>query len=172
MGGCLLPPLSHSHTARKERADRPARIQAKRQPGSGLPARPVCRTAAALSPEELTAQGLPFYSGALTFHTGLREKRVRVRATKLDGTSLHIGDGKSEKIIAYSPYEAETDLDGELELTAYFTRRNTFGPHHLIPQPQDGYGPDSFVTEGDQRTEDYVLVPQGFHAEVYRPDEK
>lgn len=125
-----------------------------------------------LSPEELTAQGLPFYSGALTFHTGLRKKRVRVRATKLDGTSLHIGDGKSEKIIAYSPYEAETDLDGELELTAYFTRRNTFGPHHLIPQPQDGYGPDSFVTEGDQRTEDYVLVPQGFHAEVYRPDEK
>ena len=82
--------------------------------------------------------------------------------------SLHAADGKEEKIIAFPPYETEMKLRGELLLTVYFTRRNTFGPHHLVPQPQAAYGPDAWVSTGKSRTDDYVLVPQGFTADVYR----
>ena len=113
------------------------------------------------------AQGLPFYGGAVSFRTGITQGRVRVCAKELHGASLHVKGGEREEIIAFAPYEAETPLRGELVLTVFFTRRNTFGPHHLLPQPQVSYGPFSWMSEGEWRTEDYVLVEQGFAVEVY-----
>ena len=82
---------------------------------------------------------------------------------------MHLGTliVAKEEIIAFAPYEADMLLRSELVLTVYFTRRNTFGPHHLIPQPQRSYGPFSWVSEGEKRTEDYILVEQGFKPEVY-----
>lgn len=120
-----------------------------------------------LSPHDVGAQGLPFYGGAVSFHTGIMQKRVCVRAKELHGASLHVEGGEKEEIIAFAPYEADMLLRSELVLTVYFTRRNTFGPHHLIPQPQRSYGPFSWTSEGEKRTEDYILVEQGFKPEVY-----
>ena len=120
-----------------------------------------------LSPHDVGAQGLPFYGGAVSFHTGITQGRVRVRAEELHGASLHVEGGEKEEIIAFAPYEADMLLRNELVLTVYFTRRNTFGPHHLIPQPQRSYGPFSWTSEGEKRTEDYILVEQGFKPEVY-----
>ena len=91
---------------------------------------------------------------------------MRVALKELHGATFHVSDGKADKMIAFPPYEAEAELDGELQLTVCFTRRNTFGPHHLIPQPQDSYGPGSWLSEGVNRTDDYVIIPQGFIAEV------
>ena len=121
-----------------------------------------------LSPQDVLSQGLPYYGGAVTFRTGIKDGCIRIAAKELHGVSLHAADGKEEKIIAFPPYETEMELRGELLLTVYFTRRNTFGPHHLIPQPQAAYGPDAWVSTGKSRTDDYVLVPQGFTADVYR----
>lgn len=120
-----------------------------------------------LSPRDVGAQGLPFYGGAVSFRTGITQGRVRVCAKELHGASLHVKGGEREEIIAFAPYEAETPLRGELVLTVFFTRRNTFGPHHLLPQPQVSYGPFSWMSEGEWRSEDYVLVEQGFAVEVY-----
>ena len=121
-----------------------------------------------LSPQDILSQGLPYYGGAVTFRTGIKDGCIRIAAKELHGVSLHAADGKEEKIIAFPPYETEMELRGELLLTVYFTRRNTFGPHHLIPQPQAAYGPDAWVSTGESRTDDYILVPQGFTADVYR----
>lgn len=116
-----------------------------------------------LPAEEIGECGFPFYSGAITYRTGIGGK-LRVRAEKLNGVSLHLS-GKEEKVLAFPPYEAETETD-DLALKIYFTRRNTFGPLHLTPQPQSAYGPDSFVSQGENWTEDYMLVPQGFSVRV------
>lgn len=124
-----------------------------------------------LSTQDMAAQGLPYYGGAVTFRTGVANGNIRVVAKELHGVSLHVSGGTAEKVIAFHPYETGVKTDGELALTVYFTRRNTFGPHHLIPQPQGAYGPESWVSTGENHTDEYVLVPQGFTAEVYREKE-
>ncbi len=110
---------------------------------------------------DIAPQGFPFYSGAIEYRTGIRGKKVRVRLPDLAGTTLHVLGGEREEVLFLPPYEAVADLKDELRLKLYFTRRNTFGPHHLTPQPQEAYGPEAWVSEGENRTEDYVLIPQG-----------
>ncbi len=130
--------------------------------GVKLPAT-VCPLPKLLSTDDLGAQGLPYYGGAVAFRTGISGAgRVRVRAEKLCAASLHVaGGGADEKVIAYAPYEAETDVRGELMLTLYLTRRNTFGPNHYTPQPLPAYGPEAWVSEGENRSDAPVLIRQG-----------
>ena len=71
-------------------------------------------------------------------------------------------------MIAFPPYLGYTETGDELILTVYFTRRNTFGPFHLRNQPAESYGPFSFVSEGNDWTDDYVRIPQGFACKIYK----
>ena len=120
-----------------------------------------------LSSQRLEEQGLPFYGGAITWFTGIKEAgRVRVMVEDLRGASLHVSGGDEERLIAFQPYEAEVNVREELTLTLYLTRRNTFGPNHCIPQPLYAYGPDSWISEGENWSDSPVLVPQGFRALV------
>lgn len=120
-----------------------------------------------LSSQRLEEQGLPFYGGAITWFTGIKEAgRVRVMVEELRGASLHVSGGDEERLIAFQPYEAEVNVREELTLTLYLTRRNTFGPNHCIPQPLYAYGPDSWISEGENWSDFPVLVPQGFRALV------
>lgn len=120
-----------------------------------------------LAPQDIGGQGLPYYGGAISFSTGIRGGCVRVKAESLHGATLHVSGGEEEKIIAFPPYECDIALRGELILTLYLTRRNTFGPNHLIPQPAWAYGPESWVSEGENRSDAPVLVGQGFTARVF-----
>lgn len=113
-----------------------------------------------LTADDITAQGFPFYSGSITYHTGLTGK-LRVAFPNFGGTTLHILGGKEEDILFLPPFEEEIDAESELCLKAYFTRRNTFGPLHLTPQPQGAYGPFSWVNDEENRSETPVLIPQG-----------
>ena len=67
--------------------------------------------------------------------------------------------------MAWHPYEVPvTDLlnsGDSLELEVVLTRRNTFGPLHQQPAKAGAYGPFSYVTEGDEFSEDYQLLPAG-----------
>ena len=47
-------------------------------------------------------------------------------------------------------------------LEATYTRRNTFGPLHLIPALAFAYSDCSFKTTGSEFTTDYAIVPAGF----------
>lgn len=51
--------------------------------------------------------------------------------------------------------------ENAVSLTVVLTRRNTFGPLHMLPALVDGYGPDSFTTTGKHWSDSYVLLPQG-----------
>ena len=45
-----------------------------------------------------------------------------------------------------------------IEVTVVGTRRNVFGPLHLVPAIHGAYGPGHFVTEGSAWSDDYVFV--------------
>ena len=134
--------------------------------GVKLPAA-VCRLPDTLSPQDLGAQGLPYYGGAVTFITGIQGAgNVRVTLEKLCGAALHASGGGEETLIAFPPYAAEVNVREELALTLYLTRRNTFGPNHYTPQPLYAYGPDAWISEGENWSDAPVLIPQGFTARL------
>ncbi len=129
-------------------------------------------------------QGLPFYSGNLTYHCkftlaesgetalrfpsrgsrlaeGFRNNDVArecdfagFRAT-LIGVSV---DGGPELPVAFAPFQCElgTLAAGEhtLAITVYGSRVNSFGALHLS-WPEPWIGPEAWRTEGDRFTRDY-----------------
>ena len=141
--------------------------------GVKLPAT-LCSLPEELSPGEIGGQGFPYYGGAVTFFTGIKDRCVRIKAVQLRGADLHVSGGEREQVIAFPPYEAETELKGELAITLYLTRRNTFGPNHFTPQPLDSYGPPAWISEGENRSEAPMLIPQGFSVRVFeeKPQDK
>ena len=67
-------------------------------------------------------------------------------------------------MIAWQPYEADVTgmvENGVLRVTDVLTRRNTFGPLHLVPARAYAYGPDSFETTGAHFSAAYSLVDAG-----------
>ena len=69
------------------------------------------------------------------------------------------------KMIAWQPYEA--DITEELRtrqpicVEVVLTRRNTFGPLHLVPTRIPEYRPFHFLTQGEAYSEAYRLIPSG-----------
>ncbi len=120
-----------------------------------------------LQTQRLAEQGLPYYGGAVTFRTGIGGGAVRVEIQSLQGACVH-AEGEEEAVIAFPPYCAQVRAGQELRLTLYLTRRNTFGPNHYVPQPLGAYGPEAWVSEGENWSDEPVLVPQGFRARVWR----
>ncbi len=134
---------------------------------------------------DITSQGLPFYSGKLSYLAeGIindsREKgesrescngRLLVSLGDFGGACVKL-IGEEEKILAFPPFKAE--IAGLREIQLVFTRRNTFGPLHQLPAKAAAYGPDNFMTTGEQWSEGYVLLPQGLFTqpEIRFPDGK
>jgi len=123
---------------------------------------------------DITKQGLPFYSGPLTY-------KLPLPVRPADGTRLFIAvprfqaavakvssAGTPPQYIAWQPYEAdvtEAAVDAAtLELELVLTRRNTFGPLHQKPLLAPGYGPQNFLTEGEHFSENHMLLPSGLLA--------
>ncbi len=136
---------------------------------------------------DITAQGLPFYSGAIAYELEFPASangRLAIRTPDLgaacavvalpdtplpDTSSLEITDQETnvppEQVIAWYPYEgripAEAATQGRADLHVYLTRRNTFGPLHQVPLQASGYGPGNWVTEGEHFSESHMLWPCG-----------
>lgn len=122
----------------------------------------------ALSVGDITPQGLPFYSGKITYRLpvpGVPAGSAAVlRAENFGGSCLLLSGNGKEKVLPFEPYESEIASMAEenaVSLTVVLTRRNTFGPLHMLPALVDGYGPDSFTTTGKHWSDSYVLLPQG-----------
>ncbi len=85
----------------------------------------------------IVAQGLPFYSGAITYHIPFSIRQagtlgVRVPAYHAALLKCSLDDGP-EQAIAFAPYEVTEKVDAGdhvLHLTAYLNRTNAFGPVH------------------------------------------
>ena len=120
---------------------------------------------------DLTAQGLPFYSGAVTYTIPTTRalasgEKAFLELSEWEGACAKVsGPGQPEQMIAWQPYRAEVTqgLRGEnsILLELILTRRNTFGPLHQTTLRAGGYGPGNFVTGGDDFSMNYVLYPAG-----------
>ena len=111
---------------------------------------------------DVTQQGLPFYSGSITYYTGIVSGRVSINLGGCQGAVAKVKDRAHAEYIAYAPYESKPfDIEGELAVEVVLTRRNTFGPLHYAPVLAGAYGPEIFLPEGKDYTDSYSLISQG-----------
>jgi hypothetical protein len=82
------------------------------------------------------------------------------------GAAVKVSSANSPaKVIAWQPYEADITTEvlaqKDIEVQLVLTRRNTFGPLHLVPTLVQAYGPDHYITEGEHYSDSYALVQAG-----------
>jgi len=116
---------------------------------------------------DIVSQGLPFYSGKLTYHLNARTNggKLRVRAPQYRAAVLRATVDRNEsKLIAFAPYIAEFDLSaGEhsIDIDAYINRTNGFGPVHDADEKTGYQGPNIWRTKGDNWCYEYRLAREG-----------
>jgi hypothetical protein len=121
-----------------------------------------------------TAQGLPFYSGNLSYARTVEVERgaadrVFVQVPGYLGAAARVlVDGTAAGVIAWEPNEAEitalvpegrSALEIRIEVAGH--RRNSHGPLHLTRAWPAWTGPGQFATEGEDWSEEYHLAPCG-----------
>ena len=124
-----------------------------------------------LRPGDWCRQGLPFYSGTVTYRMpaptrAKKGERVSLRFDAHRSSVIRVSSGgKVAGRAAWPPYEVDvTDLldgSGELCVELFSSRRNAFGPLHLADRRPMWVGPGSFETDGNQWLDAYQLVPYG-----------
>ena len=124
-----------------------------------------------LNPCDVTTQGLPFYSGTISYHIPLPtpaepDSKLRIETGAFGGAvaKVHFEGSMEAVAIAWPPYEAVISCPAgatKIVCDILLTRINTFGPLHLKPKEQDGIGPFSFRTEGEHFTRSTQLWPAG-----------
>ncbi|CAN5765177.1 glycosyl hydrolase [soil metagenome] len=111
---------------------------------------------------DVCAQGLPHYSGRLRYHLDLPASKKRQRQFRLRdfaGAVATIGESGSatREILPFQPHVAALPGAARSALCEIIlTRRNLFGPLHLIPRQHKAYTPASFRSAGP----DYSPIPQ------------
>ena len=121
---------------------------------------------------DVTERGLPFYSGRTTLvipeaaYGPLVDKtaeKILVKIPEATGTLVSVECDGRKQAIAWEPWTADVTKgvkNGEdLRITLVNSRRNSFGPLHCVPTVRYSYGPDTFVTQGDQFSDEYARVP-------------
>ncbi|NQU40064.1 MAG: hypothetical protein HQ523_08940 [Lentisphaerae bacterium] len=117
-------------------------------------------------------QGFPFYAGSLSYvrsiHARLKaDERLFVQIPEYRGSAVRIlVNGHVAGIVAWDPPEVDiTDYleqgKGRLQIEVIGHRRNSHGPLHYFEKWPSWTGPDQFVSEGTEWTDDYQLVPCG-----------
>jgi hypothetical protein len=116
---------------------------------------------------DICGQGLPFYSGKVRYKlpaaSGGRLVLSHVAAACVNFV-LPDGDGRHE--VPWPPFECslESIPDEGIIAELCLTRRNTFGPLHLVPIEQSWIGPETFRSSGENWSDDYQLIPAGILA--------
>lgn len=128
-----------------------------------------------LACKSFSEQNIPFYSGNVTYKLPyemycdkvvLKDGERLFLSAKFFGAAVRVTDGERlDEIIAWEPYEVDiTDAvktQRDLNITVLGTRKNTFGPLHVVPCVVHRCGHGSFTTEGDQWTDEYNLIEDG-----------
>ncbi len=125
---------------------------------------------AALELDDITRQGLPFYTGNVTYRFELPCESDHDRVT------LHIPhttapvlavllDGEKIGHIAWQPNSLDLPPMRAgvhtLEIIAFGNRQNGFGTLHNANPNYKWYGPESYRTTGDEWTDCYLTRPAG-----------
>jgi len=113
-----------------------------------------------------TQCGLPFYSGRICLQMPVGEAN-RLALSPVGAATLVVRNPASgqSRILPWAPFECDldglSDPHGFVEVEWILTRRNTFGPLHLIPVEQPAIGPAHFRSEGEEWSDDYQFIPVG-----------
>ena len=124
-----------------------------------------------LKPGNWCGQGLPFYSGSVTyrFTTDLRPRGKERAFLSFEGHRSALikvfVDGKPAGHAPWPPFEVEITnfarTGAEIAVEVFPGRRNAFGPLHLADSNPSWTGPAQFVTEGKDWRDAYHLHPYG-----------
>ncbi len=116
-----------------------------------------------LTGASITKQGFPFYSGSMTYllddeTRGKLSEETEVEFSNMPA-ALSVLHGAGNARIFCAPYRAKIRDMRSIEMI--FTRRNTFGPLHLPVEYRGNYGPETFLTQGEEWKENLQLIEQG-----------
>jgi hypothetical protein len=115
-----------------------------------------------------TQQGLPFYSGKISLKVPVGEaSHLQVEPMGAATLCFRHPSGSPRRILPWKPFVSDlqgfVDADGNVLVEWILTRRNTFGPHHLVPIRQRNIGPTSFRSSGDAWSDAHQLVTTGLN---------
>lgn len=130
----------------------------------------------------LDAFRLPFYTGGVTYElspalleetrkAAANSDRVVLSPAAFTGSLFKVyADGELLQRVGWEPYEVDVtealQAGKALAVELVGTRKNTFGPLHLVPVVDAGCGPEHFVTTGDRWTDNYNLLDSGIHGGI------
>ena len=113
---------------------------------------------ATLAVGDIGPQGFPFYSGSVSYRIPVPEKVRRIRLPEIGGACAKVNG----QVLGWDPFEAEVACAGKtVDVEVVLTRRNTFGPLHDAVQERYWVGPQHFITEGDEWSDECIFVPAG-----------
>lgn len=112
-----------------------------------------------------TNQGLPFYSGNVTYHVTCKAGRDEfcLNIPHYEGTAIIIDEGgKRLANLPFEPYRTTLKASGkhEYDITVLGSRENSFGALHWSSK-LGWYGPFSWRTSADDWMYEYNLKPMG-----------
>ena len=117
---------------------------------------------------DVTVQGLPFYTGNITYHIPIETDGgdISIRSGFYEGAMQEVSvDGQDAVPMIYPPYTAKlgTVEAGKhtVNLTFYGTRQNGFGALHLADEKRPYLNPSSWRTGGDHWCYEYMLRRMG-----------
>lgn len=114
-----------------------------------------------LSLGSLAGQGLPFYSGTVSYDFNLPGTAGELRLPGFGGACVKVAvDGVDTGLLLAKPYTQRLPAGHRLTLSLLLTRRNTFGPFHQLPVVAWAYGPQNFL---QYDTPGYGLLHNGLH---------
>ncbi len=130
----------------------------------------LSRPPARLRVGDVCGQGFPHYTGRVQYHlvlppTAKKERRFQIPAFGGAVVCLDVQDGKAPIALPFKPHK--TTLPGsinEVLCSVVLTRRNLFGPLHLVPKKQKAITPASFRSTGKTFTPIPQLYPSGLLA--------
>lgn len=117
---------------------------------------------------ELNSQGLPFFSGAVTYKIPFTadKESLNVYANNYRGALISVElDGEKVGNIIYPPYALKIEniskCEHTLGLKLYTHRFNTFGAIHLVNEVEHWHGPGAWRSEGKNWSYEYILRKTG-----------
>lgn len=125
---------------------------------------------------DITRQGLPFYTGNLTYEMDVEipedKEQVVLQVPHFASSVLEVSvDGEEKGVIVFSPHKlalgALSAGKHSVKIKMYGNRYNGFGTLHNANDEYKWYGPDSYRTGGTQWTDTYLVKPVGVLSMVH-----
>lgn len=115
---------------------------------------------------DVTAQGLPYYGGNITYLVDVRSdgSPLKIRIPHYRGAGVRIEVAEQKHYAVYPPAKTRLQLSPgkhTLRITLLGHRFNCFGPVHMAKLSETWLGPGTWRTAGDAWTESYRLRPLG-----------